>query len=427
MGKSTLFNRLAGQGRKALTVDRPGMTRDRKYATVSWSGVYFEIIDTGGFVVKPKESMLLKIKAQVDRAMEESDLFLFLTDVREGYTVLDQEIYSYIRALAKPIIGVVNKVDTDKWMTEISDFFRNGCPAVLPISAENIRGIDELLDRIIEILPRKVESIESVKVAAKICVIGRPNVGKSSLVNRLIADDRLIVSATPGTTRDSVDIDFNFKKKCYRIVDTAGLRKKRRGREITEELCYRMAIRSIKKADIALLVIDAADGITSQDTAIGGLSHQHGKGLVILMNKWDLPVKDTHTMTEFEKERQEKMKFLSFAPSLYVSAKTGLRISKIMGLVEQIVASQCRRIPTPQLNAFLKNMHNAGNGTAGKIQYITQTGIKPPHFVLFTNRRSKLPMNYIRFIRNQICEHFNFFGTPLMLSVKTRKGKQTTA
>jgi len=427
VGKSTLFNRLASGGQRALTVDRPGMTRDRKYATVSWEGIHFEIIDTGGFVVGSKESMLEKIKDQVDRAMDESELFLFLTDVKDGYTVLDQEIYHYIRAVAKPIIMVVNKVDSEKWLPHINDFFKNGCQIILPVSAEHKRGIEELLEQLTGMLSTRVSAMEETPVAAKICVIGRPNVGKSSLINRLIADERLIVSEMPGTTRDAVDIALNYNKQRYVIVDTAGLRKKWKGKEITEDLSARMAVQSIKRADIAFLVIDAFSGITSQDAAIGGLSRKFGKGLIILVNKWDLVTKDSGTINEFEKERMEKMKFLSFAPCLYVSAKTGLRVSRIMAEVEKITGTLTKRVPTPELNHFLRDMGGRGAESAMKVQYIVQAGVKPPHFILFSSSRAKIPMHYLRFISHRIHEKFEFYGTPLVVSVKTKRGRQTTA
>ncbi|MBI3399546.1 MAG: ribosome biogenesis GTPase Der [Deltaproteobacteria bacterium] len=427
VGKSTLFNCLIGR-RKAIVKDEPGVTRDLNYADVIERGMVFTLIDTGGFEPTPPRPMgtdfksvprkggrgdlaiLAKVREQALLAIEEADVIVFLMDARDGFLPSDRDVADILRKSGKPIIYAVTKVDTSKQEQGLSDFFSLGMENLFPLSAEQGRGVDELLDKIISLIPKtplKEEKEERIKLA----VVGRPNVGKSSLVNRFLGYERVVVSDIPGTTRDAIDTPFNYNKRNYLLIDTAGIRKKARIGMTLEQYSVISAVKSIERCDIALLIIDAAAGITEQDEKIAGLIYERGKGCIIVVNKWDLPKKETNTAKEYAERIKWKVKFLQFAPIIFVSALTGQRVFKILEFVEEVLTQLSKRIPTAQLNKFFNtfNKHHQPplyKGKPLKVYYITQTDIKPPTFVGFANYPEGIHFSYERFLINQMREVF---------------------
>jgi GTP-binding protein len=424
VGKSTLFNRLIGR-RKAMVDDMPGVTRDRNYGNVDRFEVPFILVDTGGFEPVTNDQLLRQMREQSLLAMEEADVILFVMDGREGLTPADREVAEMLRRAEKPVFHLINKVDGDRHEAAIADFYALGVDEVFTISAEHNRGIGDMMEAVVAALPlRGVAGAEDD--VTKIAVVGRPNVGKSSLVNRLLGFERVVANPTPGTTRDSVDTYFTCRGKHYMLIDTAGIRRKGKTVEKIEKYSVMDSLRSIERADVALIVLDAAQGVTEQDEKIAGYAYEAGRGCIFVVNKWDALEKDNSTIGTFVDSIRTEFKYLPFAPIVFVSALTGQRIGKIMTEVDNVMAQYSRRVTTSELNRVFSeavDTHHAPmyQGRRVKFYYATQVGTKPPTFVIFTNRPEGVHFSYERYIGNRFREAFGFSGTPLRLMFKGRE------
>ncbi|MCL2496364.1 MAG: ribosome biogenesis GTPase Der [Clostridiales bacterium] len=425
VGKSTLFNRIVGS-REAIVENNPGVTRDRLYRDAAWLDREFTLIDTGGIKFTCASGLITGlVREQAALAMEEAQAIIFVADFLEGLTADDEDVADMLRRSQKPVILTVNKADDFSGPPDIYEFYNLGLGEPIPISAAHGKNIGDLLDEVIAMLPRNEEvAAEGDRVA--LAMIGRPNVGKSSLVNRLLGQNRVIVSAEPGTTRDAIDTVLNRAGREYVIIDTAGMRKKGRINEPTEYYSFHRALHAIDRCDVAVLVLDAAAGIEEQDKRIAGYAHEAGKGLLLLVNKWDLPEKDDKSMNRFEKTIKEELGFAPYALSLFVSAKTGQRVDKILPLVDFIAEQASRRIPTAQLNELLReavalNPPPGDKGRRLKILYGSQVGVKPPKIVLFMNDPELLHFSYARYVENKLREAFGFAGTPISLLMRKRE------
>jgi len=427
VGKSTLFNRLVGR-RKAMVDDRPGVTRDRNYAEVDRYDVPFILVDTGGFEPETSDRLLQQMREQSLFAMEEADLILFVMDGRQGLTPADREVVQMLRRIDKPVFYVINKVDGEKLEVEAADFYSLGIGALHTISAEHNRGIGDLMDEVIEKLPapRGEQAEEQV---TKIAVVGRPNVGKSTLVNRLLGFERVVANPTAGTTRDSVDTRFMCNKKPYLLIDTAGIRRKGKTTEKLEKYSVMDALRSIERADVVLIVLNAEEGVTEQDSKIAGYAYEAGRGCIFVVNKWDTLTKDNSSMGKFVEEIRRSFKYLPFAPILFVSAATGQRTGKIMSEVDRVMEQFSRRVTTGELNRVFTQAtdeHHAplDQGKRVKFYFSTQVATRPPSFVIFTNRPEGIHFSYERYLMNKFREAFGFDGTPLRLMFRGREKKE---
>jgi GTP-binding protein len=424
VGKSTLFNRLIGR-RKAMVDDMPGVTRDRNYGNVDRFEVPFILVDTGGFEPVTNDQLLRQMREQSLLAMEEADVILFVMDGREGLTPADREVAEMLRKAEKPVFHLINKVDGDRHEAAIADFYALGVDEVFTISAEHNRGIGDMMEAVVAALPlRGVVGAEDD--VTKIAVVGRPNVGKSSLVNRLLGFERVVANPTPGTTRDSVDTYFTCRGKRCMLIDTAGIRRKGKTVEKIEKYSVMDSLRSIERADVALIVLDAAQGVTEQDEKIAGYAYEAGRGCIFVVNKWDALEKDNTTIGRFVDSIRTEFKYLPFAPIVFVSALTGQRIGKIMAEVENVMSQYSRRVTTSELNRVFSEAvesHHAPmyQGRRVKFYYATQVGTKPPTFVIFTNRPEGVHFSYERYIANRFREAFGFSGTPLRLMFKGRE------
>jgi GTPase len=427
VGKSTLFNRIIGK-QKAIVKNEPGVTRDLNYADVVEQGRAFTLIDTGGFELPKRgrkdSSMLAMVREQVMLAIEEADIIVFLMDGREGFLSSDRDIADILRRADKKSIYAVNKLDTDKQEQEVADFYALGMEDLVFVSAEGGRGVYELLDKIIASIPKTKAKEEEDTI--KLAVTGRPNVGKSSLVNRLLGYKRVIVGNSPGTTIDAIDTPFNYNKKKYLLIDTAGIRKKTRISRTVEQYSVVSAIKSIDRCDVALLIIDAQDGLTEQDEKIAGLAYERGKGCIIVVNKWDIIQKETNTIKEYTERMRWKAGFLRFAPVIFVSAFTGQRIFGILEKAEEVLEQLEKRVPTSQLNKLFdgfKKHHQPPiyKSKAVKIYYLTQTDIKPPTFVAFVNITEGIHFSYERFLVNKIREAFGLDKIPIRLYLRKKR------
>ena len=424
VGKSTLFNRLFGR-RKAMVDDQPGVTRDRNYGNVDRFEVPFILVDTGGFEPETSDRLLQQMREQSRLAMEEADVILFVMDGRDGLTPADTEVAEMLRRSDKPVFYLINKVDGDRLEAGIVEFYALGVDAIFPISAEHNRGIGDLMEAVVAALPQKTVA-EPEDEVTKIAVVGRPNVGKSSLVNRLLGFERVVANPTPGTTRDSVDTWFTCNRKRYLLIDTAGIRRKGKTTEKVEKYSVMDALRSIERADVVLIVIDAAEGVTEQDEKIAGYAYEAGRACVFIVNKWDLLRKDNSTIGTFVDSIRTEFKYLPFAPIVFVSALTGQRTGKIMAEVDNVMAQYSRRVTTSELNKVFSEAtaaHHAPlfQGRRVKFYYATQVGTKPPNFVIFTNRPEGIHFSYERYIANRLREAFGFTGTPLRLTFRGRE------
>jgi len=426
VGKSTLFNRLIGR-RKAMVDDMPGVTRDRNYGNVDRYEVPFILVDTGGFEPETSDRLLQQMREQSRLAMEEADLILFVMDGREGLTPADTEVAEMLRRADKPVFYLVNKVDGDRHEAGIADFYALGVENIFPVSAEHNRGIGDLMEEVVAALPARGVGAADEDVT-KIAVVGRPNVGKSSLVNRLLGFERVVANPTPGTTRDSVDTYFTCNRKRYLLIDTAGIRRKGKTTAKIEKYSVMDALRSIERADVALIVIDAAEGVTEQDEKIAGYVYEAGRACVFVVNKWDVPEKDNSSVGTFVDSIRTEFKYLPFAPIVFVSALTGQRIGRIMAEVEKVMAQYTRRVTTSELNRIFSEAvesHHAPlfQGRRVKFYFATQVGTRPPSFVIFTNRPEGIHFSYERYLVNRFREAFGFEGTPLNLIFKGRERK----
>lgn len=427
VGKSTLFNRLVGR-RKAIVDDMPGVTRDRNYETVTRFDAPFILIDTGGFEPVSEDRLLQQMREQSRLAMEEADVIIFLMDGRAGLTPSDVEVVEMLRRVKKPVFYVVNKVDGEKLENEAADFYTLGVDALHTISAEHNRGVGDLMEEVVAALPNISNSAADEDIT-KIAVVGRPNVGKSSLVNRLLGFERVVANPTPGTTRDSVDTRFSCNKKRYLLIDTAGIRRKGKTTQKLEKYSVVDSLRSIERADVALIVINAEEGVTEQDERIAGYAYEAGKGCIFVVNKWDAVEKDNRTLGKFVEQIKTEFKYLAFAPIVFVSAKSGLRINRVMEEVERVMAQYTKRVSTADLNRVFSeaiDTHHAplSHGRRVKFYYSTQVGTKPPTFIVFTNQPEGVHFSYERYLINTFREAFDFTGTPLRIIFRGRDRRE---
>lgn len=423
VGKSTLFNKLVGE-RAAIVEDTPGVTRDRLYRETEWCGTEFVLVDTGGLEPRNNDFMMTKIKQQAEVAMQEADVILFVVEIKAGITALDEEIAYILRKKNKPVILVVNKVDdVTRVQDEIYEFWSLGFESLVPISAEHKANLGDMLDEITDRI-NKLEFPEEEE-GLKLALIGRPNAGKSSLTNRLCGAERSIVSEIAGTTRDAIDTAFEYNEEKYVIIDTAGIRRKSKIEESLEYYSVLRAIKSIKRAEVSVLMLDAREGVTDQDKRIAGLAHDEKKPIIIAVNKWDLIEKNNKTLKEFEAIVRSELPFLNYAPIMFISALTGQRVLKILETASFIYDEYTKRISTGLLNNILKeatimNAPPTRKGRVVKINYATQVSAAPPIFALFCNHPDILHFSYLRYLENKFREAFGFEGCPITFVVNKK-------
>ncbi|MGB9698857.1 MAG: ribosome biogenesis GTPase Der [Thermodesulfobacteriota bacterium] len=425
VGKSTLFNRLLRR-RQAIVEDEPGVTRDRLYGEATFDDHSFILIDTGGFEPTPQASIQKQVREQAEIAIEEADLILFLLDGQEGLTYADLEVANYLRQVAKPVIYVVNKIDTESQEKNLFDFYRLGVAKLQAISAEHGRGIPSLMEEVLRLLPPPTFTQESSEAEIRVAIVGRPNVGKSSLLNRLLGSPRAIVDATPGTTRDALDTPLYKDGQKYIFIDTAGIKRRSKLTKRLEKIMTLRALRSLERCDVALITIDGWEGLTEQDKRIAEFAAENGRAMILIVNKWDLVIKDAQTKQRYLQRIHQEMRTLDFVPVLFISALTGQGIEKIFKLLGQVIAEHRKRIATAELNKWLKEIGQkyppplAGT-RAVKLYYMTQVEVAPPTFVIFTNLPEEVDTSYQRYLLRQLREKFGFLGTPLRLYWRAKK------
>jgi len=423
VGKSTLFNRIVG-GRIAIVEGVPGVTRDRLYQDAEWNNRWFTLVDTGGLDYQEDGVIISHIRKQAELAIAEADLVLFVVDARAGLNGTDEDVAKVLRRSEKPIILVANKVEHFDKAHELYDFYRLGLGDPIPVSAAEGLNTGDLLDRLVEELP-PVEDQETDDDIIKIAVIGRPNVGKSSLVNALLGKERVIVSDIPGTTRDAIDSLIMRGDKTYSIIDTAGIRRRSKIGLSTEKYSVIRALRAVDRCDIVLMLIDAVEQLTDQDKRIAGYAHEKGRGCILVVNKWDLVEKDDHTSNRYVQKLRDGLGFMQYAPVLFTSALTHQRVHRVLELVDYVSEQQNMRIATTGLNQLLRDaiLHNATPQDKGrhlKIFYITQASVKPPTFILFVNEPELMHFSYLRYLENQLRSAYGFEGTPIKLVMRKR-------
>ena len=428
VGKSTFFNYLAGS-RISIVQDTPGVTRDRIYAETNWRGRDFTLIDTGGIEPESDDIILSQMREQANLAINMADVIIFLTDIRQGVTSADKEIALMLKKSGKPIVLVCNKADNfEKDKEEIYEFYNLGIGEPYPISAANALGIGDVLDKIYESFPEKAEN-EEEQDAIKVAVIGKPNVGKSSLINKILGENRLIVSNIAGTTRDAIDTPFENEKGEYILIDTAGVRRKSKVKESIEKFSIMRTLLAIERADVCLMMLDALEGVTEQDAKIAGEAHEAGKGVIIVVNKWDEYEKETGTLEKYKKDIYSKLSYLSYAPIIFISAKTGQRVHKLFDLINNVNEQNSMRISTSVLNQVINEaiaivQPPTDKGKRLKIFYGTQVSTKPPTFVIFVNNKELFHFSYERYIVNQIRKEFGLEGTPVRIIVREKNQKE---
>ncbi len=437
VGKSTLFNRLIGE-RRAIVGNEPGITRDRIYGLVEWAGTRFSLIDTGGIVPDDDAVIPTNIFKQAGMAIDEAQVLIWVVDARTGVTQLDEELARLLRETGKHVLVAANKTDSSKLESESTEFYRFGFENVFPVSAEQGIGVGELLDSVVELIDTEEgQEDDSEPRELRLAIVGRPNVGKSSLLNRILGEDRVIVSPVAGTTRDAIDTVLQTPERNFRLIDTAGIRRKGKTDEMAEKLSVIMARKSLERADVAIVLVDAVEGVTALDANIAGYALDAGCSIIIAVNKWDaIQDKETNTAAEFERSLRDKMKFLEWAPVITISALTGQRVEKILPLVIKADEARNRRIPTSQLNDFFERaIAQPRGGTAPspakggmsrlRVQYLTQAGIRPPTFVVFTSGgKPGLHFSYERYLVNRLREEFDFFATPLRIIEKHKSRRK---
>ena len=428
VGKSTLFNSIAGQ-KISIVKDTPGVTRDRIYTDVSWLNHSFTMIDTGGIEPETSDLILSRMREQAVTAMETADVIVFLVDVRQGLVDADFKVADMLRRSHKPILLVVNKVDDfKKWMPDVYEFYNLGLGDPIPISASSKLGLGDMLDEVVKFFdPEDMEEEEDER--PKIAIIGKPNVGKSSIINKLLGEERVIVSDIAGTTRDAIDTVVKKNNKEYIFIDTAGLRRKSRIKEELERYSIIRTVTAVERCDVAVLVIDATEGVTEQDAKIAGIAHERGKGIIIVVNKWDAIEKNDKTMREYDSEVRRVLSFMPYAEIMYVSAETGQRLNKLYDKIDMVIENQTLRIATGVLNeimaeAVAMQQPPSDKGKRLKLYYITQVAVKPPTFVIFVNDKELMHFSYTRYLENKIREAFGFRGTSLKFFVRERKDKE---
>lgn len=428
VGKSTLFNTLAGE-KISIVEDHPGVTRDRIYADVTWLNHSFSMIDTGGIEMDSKDKMLKHMREQADIAIDTADVILFLVDVRQGLVDADFKVADMLRKSGKPVILVVNKVDNfEKYMPDVYEFYNLGIGDPHPISAASKLGIGDMLDAVLELFDlEKIEEEEDDR--PKIAIVGKPNVGKSSLINNLLGENRVIVSDVAGTTRDAIDTEIVYNGTEYVFIDTAGLRRKSKIKENIERYSIIRTVAAIERSDVVILMIDATEGVSEQDAKIAGIAHDRGRGLIIAVNKWDAIEKDNHTVKEYTKKVRDILSFVPYAEIIFISALTGQRTKKIFDMLETVIENHAMRIQTGVLNEILMEavalqQPPSDKGKRLKLFYMTQVSTKPPTFVLFVNKKELMHFSYQRYIENRIRDTFGFMGTPIRIFIRERKEKE---
>jgi GTP-binding protein len=437
VGKSTLFNRICGR-RRALVGDEPGMTRDRLYAPAEWLGKHFEVVDTGGMIPAEPELMASEIFRQARVAIEEAAHLVLVVDARQGIVPLDEELAALLRKTGKPLALAVNKIDMGQHSPLAAEFYRLGIKDLFPVSAEHGLGVDDLLSHVTaglsvespfrgavdaRLKPGAVE--EGTPRAIHVAIIGHPNVGKSTLLNRLLNEERSIVTPLPGTTRDAVDAELEHAGQRFRFIDTAGIRRKGKTKLMAEKLSVIQARKHLERADVALLVLDAVEGVTALDTHIGGYAHESHRSVIIVVNKWDAVRKGPTTTHECERAIRQRLKFLDYAPILFISALRGQRVGKLLEAVTQVTAARRQRVSTAEMNRFLQEVDfdraSLPGGKPLRLYYLTQAGVAPPIFIAFTNRPGKLHFSFERFLENRIRERFGFLGTPIVIKARVSR------
>ncbi|MBY0757602.1 MULTISPECIES: ribosome biogenesis GTPase Der [Sellimonas] len=428
VGKSTLFNVLAGE-MISIVKDTPGVTRDRIYADVSWLDREFTLIDTGGIEPESSDIILSQMREQAQIAIDTADVIIFITDVRQGLVDADSKVADMLRRARKPVILAVNKVDNfHKFMPDVYEFYNLGIGDPTPVSAASRLGIGDLLDTVISYFPEDKEE-EEEDDRPRIAIVGKPNVGKSSIVNKLLGENRVIVSDIAGTTRDAIDTNIVHNGKEYVFIDTAGLRRKNKIKEELERYSIIRTVTAVERADVVLMVIDAVEGVTEQDAKIAGIAHERGKGIIIVVNKWDAIEKNDKTMREYEKKIRTVLSYMPYAEIMYVSAKTGQRLPKLFDMIDMVIENQTLRIATGVLNeimteAVAMQQPPSDKGKRLKLYYITQVSVKPPTFVIFVNDKELMHFSYTRYLENKIREAFGFKGTSLKFFIRERKEKE---
>ena len=427
VGKSTLFNVLAGE-RISIVKDTPGVTRDRIYADVTWLDYHFTMIDTGGIEPDSKDIILSQMREQAEIAIATADVIIFLTDVRQGLQDSDSKVADMLRRSGKPVVLVVNKVDSfEKFMPDVYEFYNLGIGDPYPISASSMLGLGDMLDEVVKNFP-EYNKDEAEDERPKVAIIGKPNVGKSSLINKLAQEDRVIVSDIAGTTRDAIDTDIRYNGKEYVFIDTAGLRRKNKIKEDLERYSIIRTVTAVDRADVVIIVIDAKEGITEQDAKIAGIAHERGKGIIVAVNKWDAIEKNDKTIYQYTNKLKETLSFMPYAEYIFISAETGQRLPKLFELIDAVRQNQNMRVATGVLNeivseAVAMQQPPSDKGKRLKIYYVTQVAVKPPTFVVFVNDKELMHFSYTRYIENQIRNAFGFRGTSLKFIIRERKDK----
>ena len=428
VGKSTLFNALAGEN-ISIVKDNPGVTRDRIYADVEWLNRAFTLIDTGGIEPESSDIILSQMREQAQIAIDTADVIIFLVDVKQGLVDSDSKVADMLRRSHKPVILTVNKVDSySKSIADVYEFYNLGIGDPVPVSAANKQGIGDLLDQVIQYFPDDTEG-EIEDDRPRVAVVGKPNVGKSSIINKLLGENRVIVSNIAGTTRDAIDTEVIWEGKEYVFIDTAGLRRKSKIKEELERYSIIRTVTAVERADVVVVVIDATEGVTEQDAKIAGIAHDRGKGILVVVNKWDAVEKDDKTIYKFTNKIKETLSFMNYAEILFVSAETGQRLPKLFEKIDMIIENQSMRIATGVLNEIMSEavalqQPPSDKGKRLKLYYITQAAIKPPTFVIFVNDKKLMHFSYTRYLENKIRDTFGFKGTALRFIIRERKDKE---
>lgn len=428
VGKSTLFNALAGR-KISIVKDTPGVTRDRIYADITWLNGSFTLIDTGGIEPDTSDLMLSHMREQAEIAIATADVIIFLVDVRQGLLDADSKVADMLRRSHKPVVLVVNKVDNfDKQMADVYEFYNLGLGDPMPISSSSKLGFGEMLDEVASHFDKEAFEEEEEEIP-RIAIVGKPNVGKSSLINKMLGENRCIVSDIAGTTRDAIDTRVSYDGREYIFIDTAGLRRKNKIKEELERYSIIRTVSAVERADIVVLLIDATEGVTEQDAKIAGIAHERGKGMIIAVNKWDLIEKNDKTIYQFTDKVRQTLSFMNYAEIIFISAETGQRIPKLFGMIDDVIENHTLRVQTGVLNEILSEavamkQPPSDKGKRLRIYYMTQVSVKPPTFVLFINDKKLMHFSYTRYLENQIRNTFGFKGTPIHFIARERKGKE---
>lgn len=428
VGKSTLFNALAGE-KISIVKDTPGITRDRIYADINWLDHNFTMIDTGGIEPESKDIILSQMREQAEMAIATADVIIFMVDVKQGLLDADAKVADILRRSQKPVVLVVNKVDSfEKYRNDVYEFYNLGIGEPFPISSVNMLGLGDMLDEVISHFPEgEITNEEDDRI--RVAIVGKPNVGKSSIINKLLGENRLIVSDIAGTTRDAVDTDITYNGRDYVFIDTAGLRRKNKIKEDLEHYMIIRTVGAVERADVVVLVIDAIDGVTEQDAKIAGVAHDRGKAVIIAVNKWDGVEKDDKTIYKFTEKVRNTLSFMQYAEIIFISAKTGQRLPKLYETIDMVSENHAMRVQTGVLNeimaeAVAMQQPPTDKGKRLRLYYITQASVKPPTFVIFVNDKELMHFSYTRYIENQIRQTFGFRGTPLRFIIRERKEKE---